>query len=220
VFHWLLVGLTATAWFTGEGEGGTAGIHRYAGEAIAGLIVFRVIWGFCGGEHARFSDFATGPTAILDHVRNLFGRAPKRHVGHNPLGGLAVFLLLATIALIVLTGLFSAGEDNAGPFAGVWGLQLAGAHNVAFRILQGLVVVHVIGVGVETFKAKDGLVGAMITGRKMRRPDEAGANARPASFFALAIAVGLGVATTAALVAAPRSATVSSDREASAPDRD
>jgi hypothetical protein len=54
---------------------------------------------------------------------------------------------------------------------------------------------------------------------KKRRPDEPSANARPAGLLALAIAVGLDVATTAALVATP-AANVSSDREPNAPDRD
>jgi cytochrome b len=43
VFHWSLVILVVVAWFTGEGEGVSALVHRIAGEAIAGLIVFRVI---------------------------------------------------------------------------------------------------------------------------------------------------------------------------------
>jgi cytochrome b len=212
LFHWLLLSLVVTAWFTGEGEGGTGSIHRYAGEAIAGLIVFRVIWGFWGGEHARFSDFAAGPSNILAHVQNLFSKTPTRHLGHNPLGGVAVFLLLATIAIIVATGLFSGGEDNAGPFAGVWGLELSGVHDIAFRVLQALTVVHVVGVIVETFKAKDALVPAMITGSKRRRSDEPGTDARRASLFALVLALGFGAVTTAALMSAPPSTSVAADR--------
>ena len=138
LFHWSLLALVLLAWFTGEEEGLAALIHRYAGEAIAGLIVFRVIWGFAGGERARFADFAAGPSAIIAHVRDLFSRQPKRHLGHNPLGGVAVFLLLAVVAGVVVTGLFSGGEDNAGPFAGLWGLELSDAHEVLFRVLQAL----------------------------------------------------------------------------------
>ena len=37
LFHWTLLALVVVAWFTGEGEGNAALIHRYAGEAIAGL---------------------------------------------------------------------------------------------------------------------------------------------------------------------------------------
>jgi cytochrome b len=68
LFHWALLALVIVAWFTGEDDGPAALVHRYAGEAVAGLIVFRVIWGFIGGEHARFADFAAGPSAVIAHL--------------------------------------------------------------------------------------------------------------------------------------------------------
>lgn len=203
IFHWTLLALVLLAWFTGEEEGAAAQVHRYAGEAIAGLIVFRVVWGFIGGEHARFADFAAGPSAIIAHIRDLFSSQPKRHLGHNPLGGVAVLLLLATVAGIVVTGLFAGGEDNAGPFAGLWGLDLSEAHEVLFRILQALVVVHVLGVIVEAIKTRDALVPAMITGVKRRRTDERGDDARRASVAYLLVALGLCLAVMLALLAQP-----------------
>jgi cytochrome b len=205
LFHWSLLALVVVAWLTGEEEG-AAVIHRVAGEVVAGLLVFRVVWGFIGGEHARFADFAAGPSSILAHVRDLLGTSPKRHLGHNPLGGVAVFLLLLNLAVLVATGLFSGGEHNAGPFAGVWGLQLSEVHEAAFRVLQALVAIHVLGVVVETLKAKDALVPAMITGRKTRRADEPGQDARRARLAALFVAAGLGAAVSASLMAQPPAA--------------
>ncbi len=203
LFHWALLALVLVAWFTGEEEGQAALIHRYAGEAIAGLIVFRVVWGFIGGEHARFADFAAGPSAIIAHLRDMFSRKPKRHLGHNPLGGVAVFLLLAITAAIVVTGLFAGGENNAGPFAGMWGLDLAEAHDVLFRILQALVILHVLGVVVETIKTRDALVPAMITGIKRRASDEKGNDARRSSAVAFLVALLIGAFVSAALIAQP-----------------
>lgn len=207
IFHWSLLALVLVAWFTGEEEGAAAQVHRYAGEAVAGLIVFRVIWGFIGGERSRFADFAAGPAAIVNHVRDLFSKTPKRHLGHNPLGGVAVFLLLATVAGIVFTGLFSGG-DTSGPFAGYWGLELSDLHEVLFRVLQALVAVHVLGVVIETVKAKDALVPAMITGSKRRRPDEPGQDARRSGAIAFLVAAGLAVAVSVALMTQPPSGLV------------
>lgn len=205
LFHWSLVVLVATAWFTGEGEGGTAAIHRYSGEAIAGLMVFRAVWGFIGGEHARFSDFAAGPSAVAAHMRDLFSKAPVRALGHNPLGGVAVFLLLLNVAGLVFTGLFSGGEENSGPFAGLWGLELSGVHETLFRVLQALTVLHVLGVVFESWKAKDALIPAMITGVKRRGANEPPRDARRAGLLALIVAAGLGIAMSAALMSAPPS---------------
>ncbi len=200
IFHWSLLALVLVAWFTGEEKGAAAVIHRYAGEAISGLIVFRIIWGFAGGDHARFADFAAGPSAILAHVRDLFSQQPKRHLGHNPLGGVAVLMLLTVVAGIVVTGLFSSNRESSGPFAGYWGLDLSEAHEVLFRVLQGLVVIHVLGVVVESMKAKDALVPAMITGSKRRRADEPSENAKPAGHVALIIALAAGAAVSLALM--------------------
>lgn len=196
-----MLALVLVAWFTGEEEGAAAMIHRYAGEAIAGLIVFRVIWGFAGGERARFADFAVGPSAIVAHVRDLFSQQPKRHLGHNPLGGVAVFLLLAVVAGVVVTGLFSGSEESSGPFVGLWGLELSEAHEVLFRVLQGLVVVHVLGVVVESVKAKDALVPAMVTGSKRRRAEEPGEHAKRAGYGAFIVALAAGAAISLALMA-------------------
>lgn len=200
LFHWTLLVLVVTSWLTGEEEGAAA-IHRVSGGLIAGLLVFRLIWGFIGGEHARFADFAAGPATIVRHVRDLLEPQPKRRLGHNPLGGVAVFLLLANVAVLVATGLLSGGEHNAGPFAGFGGLELSEVHEAAFRVLQVLVAIHIAGVVFETWRAKDALVPAMITGRKTRRRDEPGADARVANPWALIVAIAFGLAVSAALIA-------------------
>jgi cytochrome b len=196
LFHWTLVVLILSAWLTAESEAGQ--IHVLIGETVAGLLVFRLIWGFVGGEHARFSDFAAGPNAIVAHIGNLWSAQPKRHLGHNPLGGLAVLLLLLTTVVIVATGLFSGDDEMRGPLSGLRP-DLEDAHEIAFRVLQALVVVHILGVIVETLRARDPLVPAMIRGWKARRVDEAGADAKRASAAALVFALACGVLATATL---------------------
>ena len=212
LFHWVLVALIVVCWFTGEEEE-LRTIHRIAGESIAGVLVFRLIWGFVGGEHAQFASFATGPGGVIAHIRDMFSSAPKRHLGHNPLGGVAVFLLLATTATVVVTGLSSSDDGFAGPFAGLWGLQLGDVHEVAFRVLQGLVVVHILGVVVETVRTRDALLPAMLTGTKRRRVDEPGNDAKRSGLVALAAGLLLGAVVTAALLTAPPGAVGAEHRD-------
>lgn len=202
LFHWALLALIVVCWFTGEDEK-LRTVHRIAGESIAGLLVFRLIWGFVGGEHARFANFAAGLGGVVAHISDMFAGAPKRHLGHNPLGGVAVFLLLAITATVVVTGLFSSDEGFAGPFAGLCGLQLGEVHEVAFRVLQALVVVHILGVIVETVLTRDALLPAMFTGTKRRRADEPGGDAKRAGLVALAAALLFGAAAAGALITAP-----------------
>ncbi|MFN3912845.1 cytochrome b/b6 domain-containing protein [Hyphomonas sp.] len=202
LFHWSLLALVLVSWFSG-GEEDTAVIHRLSGMALAGLIVFRFIWGFAGNEHARFASFFPNPGAILAHLKNTASGKPDRHLGHNPAGGVAVFLLLASVSACVITGLFSSGEGLSGPFVTMFGLDMSEIHELAFRALQALVALHLLGVVVETWRARDALVPAMITGQKTRRAGEPGSDAKPGSAIGLVIALLIGGATSAGLWALP-----------------
>jgi cytochrome b len=86
LFHWSLVLLFAGMWFTGEQGGDWLHYHIWCGEAIAALLLFRLIWGVVGSETARFRQFVKGPAAIRRYLRGGEAEQP----GHNPLGGLMV----------------------------------------------------------------------------------------------------------------------------------
>lgn len=202
LFHWALFALVILCWFTAEGEGALSSVHRYAGEAIAGLIVFRVIWGFVGGEHARFAAFFEPGEKMGDHIAGLFTRKAHPTLGHNPLGSLAVIALLLVVSAVVVTGLMSEGEQEGGPLALVFGVNLSELHEVSFRVLQGLVAIHLIGVAVTSWATRDNLTGAMVTGRKAR-PAGSAHDARPAKPVAFIIAAVLAAAAAGGLMLMP-----------------
>lgn len=205
LFHWALLALILVSWFSG-GEEETAAVHRISGMLLAGLIVFRIVWGFLGNEHARFAAFFPNPARIIDHLKKAASGRPDRHLGHNPVGGVAVFLLLAAVSACVITGLMSSGEGLAGPFAAYVPFEMGEVHELSFRALQALVVLHLIGVVVESWLAKDGLVPAMVTGAKSRAADEPGHDARPGSIAGLVFAVVLGAVATGGLLTLPQPA--------------
>lgn len=117
LFHWGLVAAFAVAWFTAEEE---SAWHIYSGYTVMGLIIFRLVWGFVGTAHARFSDFVYGPAAVIEYVRGMKAGHPRRYLGHNPLGGWMIVAMLATLAVVTYSGLVVyAIEENAGPLAGI-----------------------------------------------------------------------------------------------------
>ena len=93
-FHWLLVLLFTVSYITGEEE---SEFHVYSGYTIAALVIIRVLWGFIGSEHARFSDFVRPPAAAVTYVKSLFSGRPRHYLGHNPAGGLMVLAMLVCL---------------------------------------------------------------------------------------------------------------------------
>lgn len=157
VFHWSLAALFLLAYATGDE---IENVHIAVGSTIAGLLVLRIVWGFVGPRHARFSDFVRSPRAVLAYMRDtVLFRAP-RYLGHNPAGGAMVVALLVTLIGICTTGYMM----TTGTF---WGARwVEKVHEACAGLTIGLVVVHVIGVLVASFEHRESLVKAMITGRK------------------------------------------------------
>ena len=56
-FHWLVVVFFFVSYLSDDENI----LHIYAGYAVLGLVVFRIIWGLIGTKHARFTDFIFGP---------------------------------------------------------------------------------------------------------------------------------------------------------------
>ena len=122
VFHWSLVVLFFVAYFTGDDEDV---LHVYAGYGVLALVVFRIVWGFVGTQHARFSDFIYGPAATLRYVKSLFSPKPLHYLGHNPLGGWMVVALLLSLIGTCWSGLRP--EGPRAPRAGRNRARLIGA---------------------------------------------------------------------------------------------
>jgi cytochrome b len=169
LFHWTLALCVVANLFVVEPEGGGGFLlHAYIGYAVAGLVAFRVLWGLAGSRSARFGDFVRPWPAVRTHMRRLLRRDLAPTVGHNPLGGWMIVLMLVVLAAQVATGLASGNRAGAGPlaqFAG-GGNGLGDVHEVLGNVLIALVVVHLLGVVVESLLTRENLARAMVTGRK------------------------------------------------------
>jgi cytochrome b len=116
LFHWSLVASFATAFLTSESEK-LRDIHVLAGYSLAGLIVFRLLWGFIGGAHSRFADFLPTPRKVIDYVKSLVDGEPQHYVGHNPAGAVAIFALLGLGFAAAASG-WAVYEDMGGTLHG------------------------------------------------------------------------------------------------------
>ena len=183
IFHWLLVAAIAVAFLSSEDDSALSAWHQTAGWIAGLLIVFRLVWGFVGGEHARFAAFLH-PGRIGAHVRSLFRGRVQPEVGHNPLGAAAIVALLALVAATVITGilLIRGGEDEL--------------HEAIAYGLLALVAVHVVAVAVMSLMGRENLARAMVSGSKPAARHPGARDARPAPALALPLAA-LAVAAAA-----------------------
>jgi len=100
-FHWSLVLLFFVAYFTGDEKGV---LHRYVGYAIFGLVLVRIVWGFCGTKYALFSDFICPPAKALNYLKELASGKPKYYTGHNPAAAWMIISLLVLSVLVCASG--------------------------------------------------------------------------------------------------------------------
>ena len=184
LFHWVLVAAFCAAYFT-QGEPFEAvqdrldgawlqTVHVWAGYTIAGLLLFRLLWGFWGPRHARFSDFVRRPDVTFRYVKEVLLLRAPRHLGHNPAGGAMIVVLLLSLTVTVAAGLALYGADKGlGPLAG-WLAETGEAtvdtfedvHEFFANFTLLLVGGHLVGVIWESLLHRENLALAMFTGRK------------------------------------------------------
>lgn len=163
VFHWLMVLSFAGAYITSESERWRL-IHTTLGYTMAGLLVFRLLWGLVGTRHARFTSFVRGPAAVVRYMRSMASGAPAHFTGHNPAGAVAIVLMLMAGAVIAATGWATYNE-----IGGEW---LSEVHEGAANFMLAVVGVHVAGVLLASRLHRENLARAMVTGRKRGAPEE------------------------------------------------
>jgi cytochrome b len=163
VFHWLMALSFVGAYITAESERWRL-VHVTFGYTVAGLVVFRLLWGLLGTRHARFTSFVRGPSAALCYLGALLRGRPEHHAGHNPAGALAIVALLLLAAAVTATGW---GHYNQ--LGGDWLEEL---HEGVANAMLALVGIHIVAVVVSAWLHRENLVGAMVTGRKRVSPQE------------------------------------------------
>lgn len=185
LFHWLLVVLIALSYVSRHW--GDAGLvwHKWNGYAILVLIVWRVLWGFAGTSTARFRSFFYWPWTAASYGIDFLFRRPRHFLGHNPLGGSMVFVLLGLVGLQGVLGLYSYDDHTAiagGPLAGkvadeTWA-AITKWHIWIFDIILIAIALHILANVLYLVWKRENLVKPMITGKKLEANFEDHAEAR------------------------------------------
>ena len=168
-FHWSMIVLLVALWWTAEE--GYMEWHQILAYSLGAILVFRWIWGFIGSETSKFSSFLKSPRQVIEYAKQQKQQKQlKPHIGHNPLGGYMVLVLMLLVSAQFVSGLFASDDIfTEGPLYASVSSNVAETltwiHRNLFYLVLGLVIFHVAAVVLHTVKG-DKLVLAMLTGKK------------------------------------------------------
>lgn len=173
LFHWLLAIAVSVSLITIELEDLSAiDWHMYSGYCLLGLLIFRLMWGFLGTQHARFSSFLSKPSEVITELRYLARKDSPSSDGHNPAGGWMVVVMLAVLLTQTITGLFAVDEvflieaplaSMANDLVLEWTAQI---HSLLGEyLIIALIVLHLAAVSIHQLKGHP-IINAMWHGKK------------------------------------------------------
>jgi cytochrome b len=169
LFHWSLAACIVALVVTGYAGGAMMYWHARFGYAVLALLLFRIVWGFVGGRWSRFASFLYSPRRVIRYLRG----QEEGGLGHNPLGALSVYAMLAGLIVQVGTGLVSDDQISfTGPLnrfvSEAQGLAATWFHKqVGQSVLAALIVLHIAAIVFYQVRRKQNLVLTMIDGDSM-----------------------------------------------------
>jgi cytochrome b len=136
-FHWInllcVIGLIAVGvailnskalGVTNEGKILLKTVHVLIGYVFMVNLLWRLVWAFIGGPYARWRTILPGGDGYMSELRayisDLKAGRTRQYLGHNPLGRIAVTLMLFLLLIQAVTGLVLAGTDLFYPPFGSW----------------------------------------------------------------------------------------------------
>lgn len=160
LFHWSLVFIFfANYFFNEEGDDW----HQWLGYAAVAWLVVRFVWGFFGRGAARWADFFPTPARLSIHIHALVRGEAYHRMGHSPLGGLVMILMMLCILSLGITGYMMQEIDY------FWGEDwVEDLHGWIANSLLALVIIHVFAALFESYRLKENLPLSMVTGKRRK----------------------------------------------------
>lgn len=172
LFHWLFAGSFLTAFVIGKAtddDGSLFPVHMLLGLVLVFMVALRLVWGVVGSRWSRFASFPTRPGELLAYVKGAISGGAERYAGHNPGSSWAAFVMLAIVVGLGVTGVMMGNGSEAAE----------GVHELLANGMILVVVAHLAGIALHTFRHKELIALSMVDGQKEAEPAAAIPSARP-----------------------------------------
>ena len=157
ILHWTMaLGVIANLTLLRENKD----LHNIVGYVVLGALTARILWGFIGTRHARFSDFVPRPATLMGYLKAMLARREPRYIGHNPAGSVMMIGLLVLLAMLGISGWMMSLDRY-------WGVPwVETLHETIANIVMVAAILHVVAAIFESLRHHENLPWSMITGYK------------------------------------------------------
>ncbi len=103
------LGITGT-----EAKIGLKTLHATVGYVFVINLLVRLVWGFFANRYGRWENILPGrgfAYLLRGYMASVHSGEPQQFLGHNPMGRLAVTLMLLLMLVLAVSGLMRAGTD-------------------------------------------------------------------------------------------------------------
>lgn len=161
LFHWIFAALFLTSFViakTIEDDTSLFTYHMISGLVLAFWVLLRIIWGFVGTKHARFSGFSLNPLDAISYFKGILTGDKRRWAGHNPASSWAGLIMMGLALGLAITGYLMTSGPNKEDFEDI--------HELFANGFIVVVVLHVAGIVLHTLRHREMIGLSMIDGKK------------------------------------------------------
>ncbi len=167
LFHWGFSGLFLTAFVIAkliDDDSPIYSYHSLAGLTLGFLVMLRIVWGFAGSRHARFSGFVLNPVELVNYFKDIVTGHKKRWSGHNPASSWAALSMMAMALGLGITGyLMTSGPDKE---------VYEDIHELLANGFIIVAILHILGIVLHTIRYQEMIGLSMVDGKKAEVPAE------------------------------------------------
>jgi len=165
--------------FLGDDNPSFFQLHMIFGIVAVFLLILRLVLGLAGSRYSRFSSYPVHPREVCQYMVSAIFAKTKLYAGNNPGSAIAAILMFLLVPALFLSGIQSGNE------------AVEELHELFAWALLAVIGMHLAGLAWHTFRHRENISLAMITGKKTGQPENAIPSAHPIWGAILLIGAGL-----------------------------